>query len=157
METIYLKAITAVRDGAKFDVNFNWKSLKINGAYIIKNGEFSGELGVTPASEDEVLSEIERLYDQYAHSIPSERSMSKTRIYFQALPEEQLDNDDMLYGIGREEAQIALELYVLCQLINGFKWNAETMGSWFWQSKKHNSLIILRQWFESINNQSVNF
>lgn len=157
METIYSKAISAVRDGAKFDVNFNLRSLKINGNYIIDKGEFSGELGVEPASESEVLSEIERLYDQYAHSIPSERSSGKSRMYFQALPEELLDDEDMMFGISREEAQIALELYILCQLINGFKWNAETMGSWFWQSKKHRSLIVLRMWFESIINQSVNF
>jgi hypothetical protein len=29
-----------------------------------------------------------------------------------------------------------------------FKWDEETMGKWFWQSKKDKDLVILRQWIE---------
>ena len=53
-------------------------------------------------------------------------------------------------------AQAELELYVLCQILSGLKWNPETMGCWFWQSKEDKDLVILRQWVEpDYNNQSI--
>ena len=62
----------------------------------------------------------------------------------------------MLYGERRDKAQIELELYVLCQILGGFKWNPEKMGRWFWQSKVDKDLVILRHWIEPNNNQSFN-
>ena len=58
----------------------------------------------------------------------------------------------MLYGERRDKAQIELELFILSQLLNGFKWNAEKFGKWFWQSANDKDLIILRDWVEPINN-----
>lgn len=153
---IYQKAIQAVEDGANFKIDFQSRSLKLNGKYIIQEGKYEGELGVLCCNEKEFLANIEELYCTYKHSVPSERSEGKSRLYFMALPEKSLSDDDMLYGERRDKAQIELELYVLCQILGGFKWNPEKMGRWFWQSKVDKDLVILRNWIEPNNNQSFN-
>lgn len=152
MENIYQESVQAVRDGAKFKIDFPSRSLKLNGKYIIQNGKFEDELGVPKCSENEFFANVEELYRRYKHSVPSERSESKSRQYFMALSERSLNDDDMLFGERRDKAQIELELYILCQIINGLKWNPETMGRWFWQSKGDKDLVILRSWVEPQNN-----
>lgn len=151
MENIYQRAVRAVSEGAKFAVNFQKRSCRINGQYLINNGQYDGELGVEQCGLEQCLSQIETLYARYKHSVPSERSESKSKRYFKSLPEGEIEDDAMLYGERRDIAQIELELYVLCQILNGFTWNAETMGTWFWQSKNDKDLIILRNWIEPTN------
>lgn len=148
MDNIYQKATQAVEDGAKFKVDFISRSLKLNGKYIIQDGKYESELGMPSCNEEELLSNLEKLYHRYKHSVPSERSENKSRHYFKALLERELSDDAMLYGERREKAQLELELYLLCQIINGFKWNHETMGKWFWQSKTDKDLVILKSWVE---------
>lgn len=152
MDNIYQNSVQAARDGAKFKIDFLSRSLKLNGKYIIQNGEYEGELGVSECSEDEFLTNVEELYHRYKHSVPSERSESKSHRYFMALPERNLSDDDMLFGEGRDKAQIGLELYILCHIINGLKWNPERMGRWFWQSKVDKDLVILKSWVELESN-----
>lgn len=154
--TIYQRATEAVSNGARFRVNFSERSLKVNDRHLIKNGEYEGELGIEAESEDKVLETIENLYRVYKNSTPSERSESKSKQYFRALPEHQLSDDAMLYGQPRELAQIRLELYILCQLILGFTWNPETMGTWFYQGKQDKDLIIIRKWLEANNTNNQN-
>lgn len=156
MENIYHKAVRAVEGGARFKVDLTRRSLRIDGRYIIREGRYDGELGVPPCTADEVLSTVEELYRRYKHSVPSERSQSKARQYFRALPEADLDDGDMLYGERRDKAQAELEVYLLCQLINGLVWNPETMGSWFWQGKTDKDLVILRRWVEPDCNSTTN-
>lgn len=148
MNNIYQNAIQAVGNGSNFKVDFQSHSLKIDGKYVIENGKYEGDLGVTPCNEDEVLENVEELYCRYKNSVPSERSESKSHRYFTALPEKSLNDDAMLYGERRDKAQIELELYVLCQIINGFKWNSAKMGKWFWKSKVDKDLVILKNWVE---------
>ena len=157
MSNIYENAVRAVEDGAKFTVNFRSRSLKLNGKYLIEDGRYEGELGVLLCSGEEFLANVEELYYRYKHSVPSERSEGKSRRYFTALPERELSDEAMLYGQRRDRAQIELELFILCQILNGFEWMPETMGKWFWQSKTDKDLVILRQWVEpDYNNQSLN-
>lgn len=152
MSTIYQETVQAVDDGAKFKIDFHQRSLRINGTYIIRDGKYNGELGVPPSTEDEFFANMEELYRRYKHSVPSERSEGKSRRYFKALQEKDLDDRDMLYGERRDKAQAELELYLLCQILVGFKWNPETMGRWFWQSRTEKDLVILREWVEPNNN-----
>ena len=151
MKTIYQNAVAAVENGARFQVDFKSRSLKIDGKSVISDGNFEGELGVELYNEAECLSQLETLYSRYKYSIPSERSESKARKYFKSLPESELMDDDMMFGEQRDKAQIELELYLLCQIILGFQWDAKTMGTWFWQSKKDKDLVILREWVEPSN------
>ena len=82
---------------------------------------------------------IEQLYDVYKHSIPSERTMHRVS-RFKALPESELSDDDMLYGVPREEAERALE-----KALRGFAM-PDTAGSWFWQSENDPDLVVLKSW-----------
>lgn len=152
MSNIYENAVRAVEDGAKFTVDFRSRSLKLNGKYLIEDGRYEGELGVPLCSGEEFLANVGELYYRYKHSVPSERSEGKSRRYFTALSERELDDQAMLYGERRDKAQIELELYVLGQILGGFAWVPETMGKWFWQSKTDKDLVILRSWVEPDNN-----
>lgn len=150
---IYNSTIERVRKGARFRVYLESRTLVVNGKKVIDNGKYEGELGIPQLSVDKALEQIEYLYDQYKHSVPSERSERKRKRYFKALPEEQLEDDDMRYGLLRDEAQIRLELAVLCLVINGsLVWDEQRMGKWFWQSDNDKDLIILRQWVSDNNN-----
>ena len=152
MDNIYQSAIRAVEQGAKFKIDFRSRNLKINGKPIIRNGEWEGELGVSMCGVENFLAQVEELYRRYKHSVPSERSESKSRRYFKALPESHLDDDAMMYGENRDKAQVELELYILCQILSGLEWEPETMGKWFWQSKTDKDLVILRNWVEPAHN-----
>lgn len=151
MNNIYQEAIKAVENGAKFKIDFPNRILKLNGKFIIHD-KYQGELGVPECSDEEFFANVEELYYHYKHSVPSERSESKSHQYFLALSEKKLSNDAMLYGEHRDKAQIELELYILCRILNGFKWNTEKMAKWFWQSKVDKDLVILRSWIEPIKN-----
>lgn len=157
MDNIYNEAIQAVEDGSNFRVDFHNRSLKLDGKFVINQNKYEGNLGLNLDTESDFLSHIEEIYLHYKHSVPSERSESKSHRYFKALSEKELDDEDMLYGERRDTAQIALELYVLIQIILGFCWNENTMGKWFWQSKNDKDLVLLRSWFETsdFNNKTV--
>lgn len=148
MGNIYNEAIQKVKEGARFRINFETRSLKIDGKYVIKNGQYEGTL-LSPVDAEATKSYIEALYNRYQHSIPSERSDGQRKAYFQALPEQELSDEDMLYGECREEARIKLELYILCAILNGsLKWDKIARDKWFWQSPRYSSLILLKQWIE---------
>lgn len=153
METIFQKTMEAVAEGAKFSIDFKKRRLAVAGKEIIVDGICQGSLGIELDTEDQFKQKVQELYEKYAHSTPSERSEGHSRLYFRALPEHKLTTDDMLYGAPRELARCHLEFYVLCQIILGFHWNPETMGTWFWQGDKEQDCIVLRDWFE---NSSIN-
>lgn len=137
-----------------FRINFEKRNLLIDGKYIIKEGEYEGNLGQdTNLPVQDILTTVERYYWQYLHSVPSARSEAKRKRYFRALPEHGLTENDMLYGENRELSQLRLELYLLIAILNNnLKWDDFAKDKWFWQSQKHPSLIILKQWIE-INNK----
>lgn len=147
MTDIFKTALEKVDGGARFEVNFQKRTFKLDGKTIIDAGKFEGSLGTDRSNMETVLGKIENLYDTYMHSIPSERSEAGRRRYFRALPEHELSDDDMLYGESRERARLALELYILCVILDGsFVWDDKRLGTWFWQSAKYPSLIILKKW-----------
>ena len=145
-ENLFDKAFMAVTEGAKFQVDFKNRSLKIDGQYWVKNGETDLDLDMLGGSSEDFLLHLEENFRIYSHSVPSERSEGKRRRYFNALPEWELSDEDMMYGIPREVAQAQLELYVLCRILQGLKWD-ESWGKWFWQSKNEPDLVLLREWF----------
>lgn len=147
MENIYNECVNKVKCGLKFHIDFQKRTLKIDGKYVIKQGEYDGELGL-PVFDDP-LTIITQLFVRYQHSLPSERSDHKRRKYFNALSEHQLSDEDMLYGEPREVAQIKLELHILIMILNGsLKWDEFAKDKWFWQSPTVKELIILKEWIE---------
>lgn len=159
MEKLYPEVIERISDGARFTVNLQRRSLKLNGKYIIKDGKYDGDLGVDLADP---IQRIETLYGRYRHSIPSERNDNRHRHYFQALPESKLEEDDMLYGVPREVAAAELEIFILLALMAGtLTWESFTgidpKATWFWKSPKEPSLIIFKHWLETPNqNKTTN-
>lgn len=154
MENIWNEAQEKIHNGSTFRINLEKRNLLIDGKYIIKEGEYEGNLGQdTNIPVNDILIAIEKYYWQYLHSVPSARSEAKHRRYFRALPEHELSENDMLYGERRELSQLRLELYLLIAILNkNLKWDDFAKGKWFWQSQKYQSLIILKQWIE-INNK----
>lgn len=145
MDNIFQYAIDKVSKGACFHVSFARKTLKVDGKVVINNGKYDGCLGIELSTNP--LSEIEELYAVYRHSIPSERSCSKRKLYFSALNFEEISDEDMLFGVERETARVELELFVLCQMLLGaLKWDDFAKGKWFWQSSVHPTLILLKSW-----------
>lgn len=92
-----------------------------------------------PDSPQTSIEELEAAYDVYKHSIPSEKTMHKAS-RFKALPESELSDDDMLYGVSREQAERELE-----KALRGFSM-PEGAGTWFWQSPNDRDLVVLRSW-----------
>lgn len=92
------------------------------------------ESKASPTSVDE----LEAAYASYKHSIPSEKTMHRPARFY-ALPESELTDDDMLYGIKREDAERELE-----KALQGFSMPAGS--GWFWQSPNDPDLVVLRSW-----------
>lgn len=139
----YEEIIKAVEDGAKFTINFQKRTCRLNGKQVDLS-----DCNFPPLRDDVIMAQIEELYANYKHSVPSERSESHRRYYFKALPEKSLSDEDMMYGEQREVARCKLELYIVLCLFEGqLKWNP-SWGNWFWQSDKDKDLVILRDWIE---------
>ena len=153
--TIYEELVKRVKDGESFYINFKRKALKIGKKFIIADGVYDDNRELYITSElkmPDVLANIELLYDNYKHSLPSERSSNKRIAYFKALPVDDLTDAQMATGERREVARARLEGFILCMILNGsFKWDEETMGKWFWQSKNDPDLVILKNWIENKN------
>lgn len=146
-DNILGKLTEAVADGAKWSVDFKSKSIKVNGAFLVENGKCNIVTGTEYYPPEQFLWHVEKAYDLYKHSIPSERSESKGRKYFRALSEKELSDEDMMYGVSRDMAQAELEGFVLCSMLEGVTWQ-ESWGKWFWQSPNDKDLVLLREWFE---------
>lgn len=150
--SIYQEALKRVQNGETFHINFEKRSMKVGRDTIIDNGVYD----TTRILYDKesygsqiLLNMIEERYKNYKYSLPSERSDSKRRKYFKALPVDELTDEQMIRGMPRETAQFVLEAFILCMVLRGdFIWNEEIMGKWFWQSKTDNDLILLRGWID---------
>lgn len=142
----YDEIINAVENGAKFTINFQKRTCRVNGKIVMSEEDKPKD---TPyLTHAVVLFAIEQRYKAYKHSVPSERSESHRRYYFKALPEKELSDEDMMYGERREVARCKLELYILIQLLRGNLAWENRWGRWFWKSENDRDLIILRDWIE---------
>lgn len=88
--------------------------------------------------EQTSIEALETAYAVYKHSIPSEKTMHRPSRFY-ALPESELSDDDMLYGVSREDAERALE-----KALRGFV--MPDGSGWFWQSRNDPDLVVLRSW-----------
>lgn len=142
--TIYDELINAVRDGTKFYIDLKGKTMKIGRKVVIDNGIASDNLiGDLPCDPWEML---ERLFVEYYNSRPGAWS-EKKRSYFAAREASDMDELELAFGTPRLIAQAKLEGYVLCATLSGqLKWN-DRFGSWFWVSKTHPELVLLKEWF----------
>jgi len=143
-------ACSQVRDGASFSVDLKKKTFRLGKDILIDEGKSGYPLGFKNTDTETAMEEIKTRYRQYRHSIPGEKDSRKPSRYFKALQETELSDEDMLYGIRRNTAQLQLELYLLIQIINGtLKWEEPAFNRehWFWQCPEDKDLIILKEWF----------
>ena len=146
--SIYLELLERVAEGEKFHIDFKKRDMKIGKTYLIKDGEYDTEKKLIHFDGD-LLSEIRELYEDYKTSTPSERSEGKRRKYFKALSVEELTDEQLVNGTPRELAQAALEGFIICKILDGsFKWD-EKWGTFFYQDKQDEDLVILRDWVEN--------
>ena len=146
--TVYEELIERVGDGESFHIDFEKKTMKI-GRKSINIVEQDRKLIEYDESND-VLYDIEELYSKYKHSIPSERSDSKRRQYFKALPADKLTDAQMVYGERRDVAQAALEGFILCAVLSEhLVWEDFHTDGWFWQSQNDQDLVILKSWIQN--------
>ena len=150
--TIYEELVKRVSDGESLYINFKNRAMKIGKKFLISDGVYETERQLVDCSctnTREVLSEIEKLYEDYKYSIPSERSDGKHRKYFKAVSIDELPDDKLMTASRREVTRAKLEGFILCAILSEkFNWTDE-MGSWFWQSKKDPDLVIIKNWIEN--------
>lgn len=160
--SIYNELIEMVDNGKTFRIDFENRTMKVGGKYLIKKDtdytmeDLFGKNWQFHEYYDlySVLRMIRLLYKNYKYSLPSERSENKRRKYFKALPIEKMTDEQLMVAEKREIAQARLEGFVLCMIISGqLVWDEDIMkGKWFYQAESDPDLIILRQWIENKNN-----
>lgn len=152
MKLILEELVERVDNGEKFHIDFEKRDMKVGKEYLIKDGMHDTSKYVLSTnvgkSLTDTLSVIEELYYDYKHSIPSERSESKRKRYFKALPVDKLTDDQLVYGESREIAQCVLEGYILIQILMGtLYWDKKLLGKWFYQGNDPD-FILLKKWVE---------
>lgn len=129
--------------GCKVAVNLEKRQVKVNGKVI--------DYEPCELIEDDlgsVLMGIEDRYGLFRYSIPN--TEDTRREYFYALPYNELEEEDKVYGYERRDTRFELEMYVLNAIMTGMLWwNENIMGKWFWKSPVYDDLVILRSWVEN--------
>lgn len=139
----------AQNDYSKIYIDLKNKNLKVGKQLLIENGNIiqSKVIVGDDVYECSVLMseclDIDKLYEQYKFSLPSERDGGNH--YFKALAPSLLTDEQLIYGMPRLEARVRLEAYVMLGSLAGLiKW--ENDNHWFWQSDKDKDFIILKSW-----------
>ena len=154
--SIYEQLVARVSNGEKFHIDFEKRNMKVGKDFLIKEGKYDETqelLGMNFTNVHclkDLFLELETLYKGYKYSLPSERSDSKRKKYFKALPIEEIPDRYLWLAERREIAQAILEGFVLCMILTGkLVWDEDVMnGKWFYQSKFDPDLIVLRKWVE---------
>ena len=150
--TIYEELMEKVDEGKRFYINFKERSLSVGKKKLVDGGEWDADRELHPFSELDpptILSIAEEMYRSYKYSLPSERSESRRRTYFKALPVDELSDEQMVCGERREVAKARLEGFILCMIVGGqLVWDEAAMGKWFYQSKTEKDFVLMRNWFE---------
>jgi hypothetical protein len=139
--SIYSELLERVERGAKFKIDLVQKTLKIDGKEIVLEGNLIDGTDVNSCNPWDTL---ETLYFNYKRSVPSSHH-NGNKPYFKACSVEDLNDDEIAFNEPRNQAQFALEAYVLLAgLSNWFDWKNDK--HWFWQSKMFPELVCLREW-----------
>lgn len=148
--TIYEELVRRVDDGESFHIDFEKRNMKVGNDYLIYNEQYEQERMKWPIMQiNDILDTIEDLYFKYKHSLPSERSESRRRKYFKALPIEQISDEQLMVAERRETSCARLEGFILCMILeNQLEWDKISSG-WFWQSNADADLVILKKWIEN--------
>ena len=104
-----------------------------------------GDLIKRPDLNENVMDKLEELYEVYKFSYPSECEVKRKKNYFKALKAEEMTDAELVVGVDRYTARVTLEATLLLLSITGYLRWKEDWGSWFYQGKDKD-FIILRDW-----------
>jgi len=138
--SIYSELLERVSKGAKFKIDLVEKTLKIDGKEIVLEGNLMNR---SDFANDEPWFILEKLYEYYKRSVPSERH-NGNKPYFKADSVEDLTDDEIAFNRSRNLAQFALECYVLFASVLGWL-KMDNENHWFWQGTDK-ELVVLKEW-----------
>ena len=142
--SIYEQLLNAAENGKPYKINFKKRYLEVDGKVLVDGGKCKETYGFEPKWDKEY---VEELYVNYYTSRPSERS-EKSRSYFYAMPQSEMDDLQIVVGENRLVAQAKLEGVVLGLLLENYPYeNLTDEKHTFWQSEKYPGLILWREWF----------
>ena len=119
-------------------------SVNFNDRYI-KN-ESGKEQELVNLENENILEKLQKLYDEYYFSTPSERSSRNRHCYFAAMNSDELSDGQLILGGDRYIKQFELERFML-SVIEQKKWEDLFDQKHFFY-KGNNHMIILKNWFE---------
>lgn len=119
-------------------VNFDTRTLSINGHTLIANGQVTNDYEIP--NRVITMTDIERLYNVYENSVPDRQCKPSI---FRAKSESELSLHDIVFGKKRSEIQNTLEQTLLEGILNKTL-EYPDMNKWFWQSPVNKNLIIPR-------------
>lgn len=129
----------------KIQIDLCNKTIKVDGHTILKDGKLTQDKIIVGGDTYQINGliylplDINQLYKQYKYSLPSERD--NHRHYFKALSANELTDAQMVVGMPRFEARVALEAYILLASINGMlTWPNE--NHWYWQGEDKDFIIL---------------
>lgn len=138
---IYEKLIEVAKDGGKFKIDLNSKSLKIGKTDYIKDGEVLVDEDLI--NEDGSWERVSELYQIFKYSVPHAKEKQS---YFKGLSEDELTDGERAFNVSRSMGRAMLEGYILLTNVKGvLRW--ENDDNWFWQDENDKDLIVLREWF----------
>lgn len=127
-------------------INLDRRYIAIGNKVIVRNGEILADTGTFDSFiryEGDPYQEIERLYAQYKHSVPS-RQESLNKGPFKALSSDRLTMWEMENNMPRHEARIRLEAFICLCACEGFiPWRIPS--HFFWRGTDPDC-IIYRNW-----------
>lgn len=127
-------------------INLDRRYIAIGNHVIVRNGEILADTGTFDGFirfEGDPYREIERLYAQYKHSVPSKQE-SLTKGPFKALSSDRLTMGELINNMPRYEARVRLEAFIClgaCEEI--IPWRVP--GHFFWRGADPDC-IIYRNW-----------
>ena len=130
--TLYEALVDLAQHGYhKINIDLTSKTIKVGKQAVVKDCELKQhkiKVGDEVYEFDDLINEkldMNDLYKQYKHSVPSERGM---RGHFKALSANELSDAQLAFNMSRLEAQVRLEAYVALAAITGLE---------VWPNEKH--------------------
>ena len=127
-------------------ISLDRRSISIGNQKLVRNGCMIADDGTFDhfiCFNVDPYQEIERLYAQYKHSVPS-RQESLNRGPFKALSSDRLTMKELENNMPRHEARVRLEAFICLGACEGIiPWRIP--GHFFWQGRDPDC-IIYRNW-----------
>jgi len=134
-----------VEAGTSFHIDLNKRTCKV-GKKILMDKEWNKALDFE--KDEDILLTLQKKYDEYRVSTPSERSSAIKNTYFKALDYDELSDIELIKWNDRESARLNLELcmlYIVCH----YQWHELFNPRQFFY-RGNNGLRVMKNWFKEM-------